>query len=70
MFAHQGAHHSHDVVMGEVADDDVFDAIELYETGIINREELGRRLRTKRINDQMCLCSLQALEFLTFVDNY
>jgi hypothetical protein len=63
-------HHSYDAVMGEVADDDVFDAVELYESGILSREGLLERLKTKRVNDQICLCTSAALAVLKFVESY
>jgi len=70
LIAKEGIHHSHDMVMGEVADDDIFDAIELYESEIITREELRRRLKTKRLNDQICFCTPEALKFLEFAKHY
>lgn len=63
----QGIHHSYDMVMGEVADDDVFDAITLYESSIISRDDLILRLRTKKLNDQLCFCTQNALSYLEFV---
>ena len=70
LVAKAGAHHVFDMVMGEVADDDVFDAITLYEASVIPYEELKRRLRTKRKNDQICFCTPGALTYLEFVGSY
>jgi len=67
--ARDGTHHMYDIVMGEVANDDVFDSIEFYESGVINKNELKRRLKTKRVNDQLCLCTDDALSYLTYVDS-
>ena len=70
LVAKAGAHHEFDMVMGEVADDDVFDAITLYEANVISYDELKRRLRTKRQNDQLCFCAPEALPYLEFVGPY
>jgi len=68
--AKPGVHHTFDVVMGEVANDDVFDSIEFYESGVISKNELVSRLKTKKINDQICFCSSDALKYLNFNSHY
>ena len=70
LVAKKGIHHEFDLVMGEVADDDVFDAITLYEVNVITYDELKRRLRTKRENDQLCFCIPASLTYLEFVGQY
>jgi len=70
LIAKAGAHHEFDMVMGEVADDDVYDAITLYEANVISYDELKRRLCTKRQNDQLCFCTPVALTYLEFVGSY
>ncbi|MCL2071588.1 MAG: DUF3990 domain-containing protein [Oscillospiraceae bacterium] len=70
LVAKQGVHHSFDLVSGEVADDDIFDSIELYESGVISKDELRRRVKIKRKNDQMCFCTEEALSFLYFKEHY
>jgi len=37
---------------------------------VIGIEELRRRLKTKKVNDQLCFCEQEALEFLKFIDAY
>lgn|GEM_PF-4640583 len=49
--ANSKAHHSFDAVSGEVADDYVFDSMELYESEYITKSELWRRIKAKGIND-------------------
>jgi len=68
--ANSNLHHTFDAVSGEVADDDVFDSISLYETGAISKEELRRRVRIKRKNDQICFCTQDALAYLKFIEYY
>jgi len=70
LVAKPGVHHDYDMVIGEVANDDVFDAIEFFESGVIRIEELRRRLKTKMVNDQLCFCTQRALEFLKFIEAY
>jgi len=70
LVAKPGTHHDYDVVIGEVANDDVFDAIEFFESGIIKIEELRQRLKTKKANDQFCFSAQGALELLKFIDSY
>ena len=65
-----GVHHDYDLVMGEVANDDVFDAIEFFESGVIRIEELRDRLKTKKVNDQLCFCTQGTLDYLKFIDSY
>ena len=63
-------HHNFDMVMGEVADDDVFDAITLYEANVISFNELKHRLSAKQKNDQLCFCTSAALTHLEFIGPY
>ena len=68
--ANLGVHHTFDMVTGEVANDDVFDSIEFYESGVISKAELKRRLKTKQKNDQLCFCTPESLGYLSFNDSF
>ena len=70
LIAKPGVHHDYDIVIGEVANDDVFDSIEFYESGIISIDELRQRLKTKKKNDQLCFCTRGPLELLKFISSY
>jgi len=70
LVAKKGIHHEFDLVIGEVADDDVFDAITLYEANVITYDELKRRLHTKKMNDQLCFCTSGSLTYLEFIGSY
>jgi len=70
LVAKPGVHHDYDIVIGEVANDDVFDSIEFYESGVISMDELRHRLKSKRKNDQLCFCTRGPLEFLQFIRSY
>ncbi len=45
----------YDIVMGGVANDKVFDTVELYFTGLINKAEAIGRLRYEKPNYQVAL---------------
>jgi hypothetical protein len=70
LIANQKIHHSFDAVSGEVADDDVFDSLGLYEQGIISKNELRLRIKTKHKNNQICFCTPVSLSYLKFVEYY
>ena len=55
-----------DIVSGGVANDKVFNTVELYFDGLIDRSEAIKRLRYEKSNLQICLRTERALEFLHF----
>jgi len=62
------AHKDWDLVMGGVANDKVFDTLQLYFDGIITPEEAITCLRYNKPNFQYCFKSQELIdEFLTFV---
>ncbi len=58
--------HDYDVVAGPVANDKVYTAFALYESGTISREVLKTMLKTYRLVDQYLLHTNSALEYLKF----
>lgn len=56
----------YDVVVGGVANDKVFNTVELYFDGLIDKEEAIRRLRYEKPNLQICFRSQKALNDLHF----
>lgn len=56
----------YDVVIGGVANDKVFNTVELYFDGLIDKNEAIKRLRFEKPNAQVCLRSEKALEKLHF----
>ena len=60
--------HDWDVVYGPVADDRVFAAFALYESGILSREETIRELKTYKLKDQYLLHTERALQYITFIE--
>ena len=58
-----------DMVEGGIANDRVFNTIELYDAGLITRDEALRRLRYEKPNNQICILSQDIIDrFLRFTD--
>lgn len=56
----------YDLVIGGVADDRVFNTIELYYDGLIDKSSAIHQLRYTKPNMQFCFRTEKALSFLTF----
>ena len=57
----------YDIVTGGVANDKVFNTVELYFDGLIDKAEAIRRLRFEKPNMQMCFRTKESLKHLHFV---
>lgn len=57
---------NYDLVVGGVANDKVFNTVELYFAGLINKAEAINRLRYEKPNLQMCFRTKKALSLLKF----
>ena len=60
----------YDVVIGPVANDDVFASIRLFERGILSLETFIIELKTWVYTDQYCLKSSKALQYLSFCEAF
>lgn len=56
----------YDLVIGGVANDKVFNTVELFFDGLIDKKEAIKRLRYEKPNLQICFRTEKALEFLRF----
>lgn len=56
----------YDIVIGGVADDKVFNTVELYFDNLIDKEEAIKRLKYEKPNLQVCLRTQKAIEYLRF----
>ena len=56
----------YDIVIGGVANDKVFNTVELYFEGLIDKKEALKRLRYEKPNLQVCFRSETVLENLHF----
>ncbi len=61
-----GFQHNYDVVVGPVANDKVYTAFALYESGTTSREVLKMELKTYRLVDQYLFHTDAAINFLKF----
>lgn len=57
---------NYDIVIGGVANDKVFNTVELYFDGLIDKNEAIKRLRFEKPNAQVCLRTEKALANLHF----
>lgn len=65
-------HERFDIVEGGIADDDVFNTLDLYISELISREEAIKRLHKKKPNWQICLCKQELIDkhlhFVEFIE--
>lgn len=62
-------HHDYDFVYGPVANDRVYAAFTLYESGLLNKQELIAELKTYTLIDQLLFHTPEALKHITFVES-
>lgn len=62
-------HHDYDFVYGPVANDRVYAAFTLYESGLLNKQELIVELKTYTLIDQLLLHTPKSLKSLTYVES-
>lgn len=56
------AENKYDIIIGGIANDKVFNTIELFQNGLINEEETLGRLKYEKPNWQMCICNQEILD--------
>ena len=56
-----------DLIVGPVANDDVFETVALFEEGLIDEETAIKRFKVKELFDQVLFCNERALSFLTYL---
>ena len=59
--------HGYDIVIGPVADDNVYATIQLYETGLLSQAETIIRLKVEGIYDQILFHTEQALHYCSYL---
>jgi hypothetical protein len=61
----------YDIIIGGVADDDVFKTVDMYFKGIWEKEKVLDELRYYKVNDQICITNQKTLDnVLTFKKAY
>lgn len=63
--------HGYDIIVGNVADDDVFKTVDMYFRGLWSKEKALEELRYYKINDQICFVNQETLNsVLVFQKSY
>lgn len=61
----------YDIIIGNVADDDVFKTVDMYFRGLWDKQRVLEELRYYKMNNQICLVSQNAIDqLLTYKDAY
>lgn len=58
---------SYDIIVGPVANDDVYTTLQLYLSGFLTREQTLQTLKIKRLYDQYVFTTVKAMELLRFM---
>jgi len=61
------AGHEYDIVMGPVANDNVYATIQLFETGLLSEAETIIRLKVEKIFDQILFHTEKSLNYVTYL---
>ena len=62
---------TYDIIIGNVADDDVFKTVDMYFRGLWDREKVLDELRYYKMNNQICIVNQDALnQLITFKRAY
>lgn len=59
-----------DIVLGPVANDSLYATLQIFEQGIITKEQAIERLKTHTLVDQISFHSQRAVEMLRFIESY
>lgn len=59
--------HDYDIVIGNIADDNVGETVSFVMNGIMRKEDAVERLKFSKINNQICFCSEKSLQYLEFI---
>lgn len=63
-------HQQYDMIEGGIADDNVFDTVDLYLQEVYTREQALDQLRWKKPNNQLCIASQRIIDqYLRFVES-
>ncbi len=66
----RGIRHDYDIVIGAMANDQIFNYINDFVDGTLTREQFWVLAKFKRPTHQICFCSAEALKCITFKKSY
>lgn len=62
---------NYDIIIGNVADDDVFKTVDMYLRGLWDKEKVLSELRYYKLNNQICIVNQETLnQLLSFNNSY
>ncbi len=59
---------TYDLIIGAVANDDVYRTLQVYSTGLLSKEQAIEALKVKKLFDQYVFATEQVLALLTFLE--
>lgn len=62
--------HDFDIVLGPVANDNVYATVNLYEDGVLDAESAINQLKAYKVYDQLSFHTLRAIKTLKFLSSY
>ena len=65
-----GNTHEYDVVIGPIADDTIYDYLEAYDHGQMNKQEFIKSMKLKYCTYQISIHTIQALDCINFIKSY
>ena len=65
----RGVPHAHDIVIGAMADDQIYNYVADFIDGVLTREQFWALAKFKYPTHQMAFCTAEALRCLTFVSS-
>ena len=65
-----GKPHTHDIVIGAMANDQVWNYVADFISGVLTREQFWVLAKFKHPTHQIAFCNMAALECLHFIENY
>mgnify|MGYP000790540214 FL=1 len=67
----QSLNKEYDIIIGNVADDDVFKTVDMYFRGLWDKEKVLGELRYYKMNNQICIANQETLDRLViFKESY
>lgn len=67
----ENINNDYDMIIGNVADDDVFKTVDMYFRGLWDKEKVLSELRYYKMNNQICIVNQNTIhKLLTYVDYY
>lgn len=60
--------HQYDIVIGPVADDNLYQVLVSYENGVYDMEETIKRLKTYVLSNQISFHTLKSLECIKYIE--